>query len=351
VEQWSQSAHGLGTHTEYASNISSSCKACHEGQAALEVTFGVTTDYLEKGDGALRPITCVVCHDPHGSPYEGQLRASVDVPSEDHLCMRCHARTGTPWSSHGPHAAQGLLLFGEDVGYIPQGFAFPDQKSRMPHGPDNNPRLCTTCHVSRLTVTDASGDFLLESVGHTFEAVSCLDSQGLPVAGGDCEVTDRTFASCVGSGCHGNEILVRGRYINLQRDLNSLLDQLWSDTDGDRVLEGSDGGLLAQLVARGGASELDPEVSTMTPAKGALWNAMLAWTDNRDHWSEGEVDGKEFSAHPNSGNGVHNPHLLKALLLASIGEVRSYYGLAASSPPEGASSKLQVPAVEEGVGR
>ena len=29
VEQWSQSAHGLGPHTEYASEISNSCKACH----------------------------------------------------------------------------------------------------------------------------------------------------------------------------------------------------------------------------------------------------------------------------------------------------------------------------------
>jgi len=341
VEQWAQSAHGLGPHTEYASAIAPSCKACHEGQTALEVTFGVTTDYLEKGDGELRSITCVVCHDPHGSPYQGQLRASVDVPTEDHLCMRCHSRTGTPWSSHGPHAAQGLLLFGEDVGYLPQGFSFQDQEFRNNHGPENNPRLCTTCHVSRLTVADAGGNFLLESVGHTFEAVSCLDSQGLPVAGGDCEVTDRTFASCVGSGCHGNEVVTRSRYVKLQRDLNSLLDQLWADTDGDHVLEGTDGGLLPQLVARGDASELDPDTPAVTPAKGAMWNAMLAWTDDRAHWSDGEVDGKHFSAHPNGGNGVHNPHLLKALLLANIGEVRSYYGLPAGAPPEDGASQTR----------
>jgi hypothetical protein len=61
---------------------------------------------------------------------------------------------------------------------------------------------------------------------------------------------------------------------------------------------------------------------------------MLAWTDDRPHWSDGEVGGKHFSSHPNSGNGVHNPHLLEALLLASIGEVRRYYDLQ-TSPGEG----------------
>jgi len=195
-------------------------------------------------------------------------------------------------------------------------------------------------------VNDASGNFLLESVGHTFEALSCLDEDGLPVPGGECEVADRTFAACVGSGCHGNEVVARSRYLKLQADLNSLLDQLWADTDGDHVLEGTDGGLLPQLVARGDAAELDPEDSDVTPAKGAMWNAMLAWTDERAEWSEGEVDGKAFSAHPNSGNGVHNPHLLKALLLASIGEVRSYYGLPAAAPPEG----LPAQGLDEGSG-
>ena len=64
----------------------------------------------------------------------------------------------------------------------------------------------------------------------------------------------------------------------------------------------------------------------MNPAKGAMWNAMLAWTTDRPQWSDGEVGGVHFSSHPNSGNGAHNPHLLEALLLASIGDVRSAYG-------------------------
>jgi hypothetical protein len=110
-----------------------------------------------------------------------------------------------------------------------------------------------------------------------------------------------------------------------------LLDELWEDTDGDRVLEASDGGVLPQVLASGYGEALDLESQTVTPAKGAMWNAMLAWTEDRPQWSAGEVGGVSFSSHPNSGNGVHNPHLLEALLLASIGHVRDTYG-ARTSP-------------------
>jgi hypothetical protein len=105
-----------------------------------------------------------------------------------------------------------------------------------------------------------------------------------------------------------------------------LLDQLWEDSDGDRVLEASDGGVLPQVLDLGHGEDLDLEDPTVTPAKGAMWNAMLAWTDDRPQWSDGEINGIPFSSHPNSGNGVHNPHLLEALLLASIGHVRDTYG-------------------------
>ena len=47
----------------------------------------------------------------------------------------------------------------------------------------------------------------------------------------------------------------------------------------------------------------------------------------------GRLIGKHFSSHPNSGNGVHNPHLLEALLLANIGEVRRFYELPAGAGP------------------
>lgn len=324
--QWAQSAHGLGPHTAAAGGRAA-CAPCHEGGAALEVTFGTNSAYLEKDGGELLTITCAVCHDPHGSGIDAQLRAPIDVPTRDNLCMRCHTRTGTPWTFRGPHAAQGLLVLAQDVGYLPPASPIDFAIIPNPHGPANNERLCATCHVERLTVTDAGGDLLFQGVGHTFEAVSCLDQAGRPVPGGDCSVTERTFAGCTGSGCHGTEASARNAYLRTQARLNLLLDQLWTDTNGNRVLEATDGGLLPQLLARGLEAELNPASPTVTPAKGAIWNAMLAWTEDRPHWGSGQVNGVAFSSHRSSGNGVHNPHLLEALLLASIGDVRRSYGL------------------------
>jgi predicted CXXCH cytochrome family protein len=330
VNQWAESAHGVGPNTAYAGGRGDPCATCHEGQRALEVQFGVESRYLEKGDGELRTITCVVCHDPHGSPHDGQLRASIEVPTTENLCMRCHTRRGEPWSSHGPHAAQGLLILGQDVGYLPPGVTLEELQGLNPHGPRNNDGLCATCHVSRLTITDASGNFVLESVGHIFEAISCLDDEGLPISEGRCAPEERTFAACAGAGCHGSEGSARNAYTRVRDRLNVLLDELWADRDRDGELEVTDGGLLPQVVAKGFGADLDPDDSTMTPAKGALWNAMLAWTDDRTQWSDGTIGNAHFSSHPNSGNGVHNPHFLENLLLASIGHVREAYALAPS---------------------
>jgi predicted CXXCH cytochrome family protein len=347
VEQWAKSAHGAGPNTAYAGGRGDPCATCHEGQRALQAQFGVDDRFLESGDGELRTITCVVCHAAHGSDHPGQLRASIEVPTTENLCMRCHTRRVEPWSSHGPHAAQGLLVLGQEVGYLPPGFSIERTRTN-PHGPRSNTGLCATCHVSRFTVTDESGDFLLQSVGHTFEAVSCLDDQGLPLFEAECSLEERTFQACAGSGCHGSEAFARAAYSRVRNRLNVLLDALWADTDQDHVMEASDGGLLPQVIAKGFVSDLDPDDSTMTPAKGAMWNAMLAWTDDRPHWSDGEVAGAHFSSHPNSGNGVHNPHLLQDLLLASIGHVREAYslerspGLGAASPsPEPGSGGFQ----------
>src|SRR4029077_9632738 len=111
-----QSAHGAGPGcAAAAANVS--CAPCHEGKTALKVKFGlVTTNFVERDSTKLERIVCVVCHDPHGSPYAGQLRADIGTPTTDNLCIKCHSRTGTPpWgvatatsASRGPHGAQGL---------------------------------------------------------------------------------------------------------------------------------------------------------------------------------------------------------------------------------------------------
>ena len=43
-----------------------------------------------------RGVSCLTCHDAHGSPYDGMLRKPADT-----LCLDCHG----PKSPNGPHEA------------------------------------------------------------------------------------------------------------------------------------------------------------------------------------------------------------------------------------------------------
>ena len=137
------------------------------------------------------------------------------------------------------------------------------------------------------------------------------------------------LADLVGAFRQGEDVFLDHVHagLDLCHPRDGLLDQLWEDSDHNHIMDATDGGLLPQLIGKGMVSEMDPSNSTLTPAKGAMWNALLAWTDDRPHWADGSVGEIHFGSHPNSGNGVHNPHLLEALLLASIGEVRGAYGL------------------------
>jgi hypothetical protein len=176
-------------------------------------------------------------------------------------------------------------------------------------------------------VTDpGTGDFVFQSVGHTFEAIPCLDTDGLPVAG-PCDVLERDFRGCVDSGCHSQASAARGFFVNNIREINELLDELWVDTDGDAVLDISDEGLLRDVVALRDPSQFDLSDETVSVAEGVLWNAQLAATDERPWFADGEVFGTSFSAHPSGGNGVHNPTLLKTLLEESIEALVTEYGL------------------------
>lgn len=295
VEEWSQSAHG--SVNAYPAGRAG-CESCHTGEGALKA-WGVTADYQEKDqleqDGQHMPITCGVCHDPHGSENDAQLRFPVDVPSEEqNLCMRCHQKRGTPDPStfRGPHSPQGPLLVGT-AGWWPPGLEFQGSIVAT-HGSERNPALCAGCHVNSFTVTDAeTGDFTFQATGHLFEATPCLDADGVPQAGGECSDQERTFQTCTTAGCHGTEGTARALLSNAQARLNNLADQLE--------------GLLDQVPE----AEFDQNDTRYTVAEGSRFNAELA----------------RFG-----GTAVHNPVLVEALLLASISEVREQYGLALSAP-------------------
>ena len=351
VEQWTESKHGFAGSAYIDEGPRTGCQDCHEGRFAISNKFGETADFIEKAGATMQPIVCATCHDPHDATNAGQTRRPIDVPTRENLCVSCHSREGHPPSSNvtrrGPHAAQGLLVIDEDIGYKPPNFEYDSTKIVSSHGTEANARLCASCHVYMFEVTDAAtGDFLLNSVGHTFEAIQCLDAQGLPTAG-PCDLADRQFAGCAVSGCHTSEDGARGAFITVKSRMNFLVDQLWADTDADAQMETTDGGLLPKVLANAiGAANLN-EINLydniLTPAEGAIWNAQLAYTNDRTVWSNFKVIGQKSctptttcttqgssnTAHKSSGEGVHNPFLLEALLLASIQDIQTYYGVSA----------------------
>jgi hypothetical protein len=125
------------------------------------------------------------------------------------------------------------------------------------------------------------------------------------------------------------------------------VDLLWDDVDGDSLMETTDGGVipdvLAQAIGNSNLNEINLYDGVLTPVEGAIWNAQLAYTHDRLHWSSFKVVGQlscnstttptctttlgSNTAHKSSGEGVHNPFLLEALLIASIEYLQDYYAL------------------------
>jgi predicted CXXCH cytochrome family protein len=329
VEQWEASAHGTGGSFTYAGGISS-CNQCHSAQGALVEQFSEDVEYLEKG-GAPLPITCIVCHDPHSDTYDAQLRAPLSGFLTNNLCIKCHNRRTVPSDGfRGPHAAQGPLVLGQAIGWWPPGFAWLEGLTGSHGDPAVNPRLCGTCHVERFEITDpATGDFVFQSVGHLFEAIPCVDVDGIPV-GGACTNDQRRFDAC--AACHGTAAASRAIFESFQGELDLLLRQIWVDSDANGILDATDTGILAQIVASVGGKELDRTDTLFTFAEGLLYNAQVAATHTEDQVLDGRVvvapgDTASFSGHFASGNGVHNPPFLEALLKASIQGAADFYGI------------------------
>jgi predicted CXXCH cytochrome family protein len=344
VEQWAASAHASGSSFAYAGSRSG-CDECHNGKQALVQQFGVTAEYLEKDDGQVMKITCVVCHDPHSSANEGQLRAPLNEGTIRNLCIKCHNRQPTPsQTTHGFHAAQGPLVLGQNIGWLPDSLEWPEYGAAHFHGmPDVNERLCAGCHVEMFATADGS----FNSVGHLFEAIPCVDASGVPVAGGNCAVTARRFNAC--TECHGTVANARDKFVEFNEELTGYLDAIWDDVNGNDTLDvnGTDTGLLVDIVQLGDYTVLDQSDDFYTVAEGVLFNAQLAHTDETPRFADAfypvGVDGlgapkyTEFGSHQASGGGMHNPTLLRALLVASISAGANHYNVA---PPAGMNLAL-----------
>jgi predicted CXXCH cytochrome family protein len=297
VAEWAASKHGTMASSQNAVQ-NPSCMGCHQGQAILDA-FGVKDNYKEKGQGATAPltITCGVCHDPHAAHTEGQLRFSISVPNEDqNLCMKCHHKRGVPDltttqnMARGPHSPEGPMILGV-AGWWPPGLITENaqQKIETSHGIQGNPRLCATCHVERFEVTDKiTGAFKMQVVGHSFEAIPCVDANGLPTGATNCSLDERRFNACTGSGCHSTGVTARNALVTARARLLALAAEV------DR------------LVAQTPPFERSTANPAYTTAKGAVFNSALA---------------------KRPGSAIHNPFLAEQLLLATITQLKKDYGV------------------------
>ena len=330
VEQWQQSRHAVANAEVVDEAVTTpatyaSCLACHEGRGALKA-WGVTDNFVERDEVLTHSnalgITCAVCHDPHGSGNPGQLRYAITDPTlEGNLCMKCHARRFEPQltSNRGPHAPQGPVFLGTG-GWFPPGVDTTPQTST--HGnPTANPRLCAGCHVAQFTVTDsATGNFQLQSVGHLFRPIPCLDPQGNPVGGNACGYTagERSWASCTGSGCHTDAAAVVQAFDANRAILATLADQIWIDSDNDGSVDATDQGLLALVAAGAPTNQFSTADGVITVAEGALFNVRML--------------GEGRYANGDKSMGVHNPFLSQKLLAVSIQALRAQYPFLPAPP-------------------
>jgi hypothetical protein len=117
-----------------------------------------------------------------------------------------------------------------------------------------------------------------------------VDAAGIPTGESDCAPEERKYDTCASAGCHGSADGARGLQINAE-------NQIAADADD-----------LEALIAQIPATEFDETDDRYTVGEGAQFNLELARS---------------------TGAAVHNPFLIEALLLATINEVESRYGLAA----------------------
>jgi len=351
VEQWAQTGHADSAANAYPAGNGTGCGAsCHEGRTTLARFNGSPSHYIEKDatgqTTTLPPATCAVCHDPHGSPYEGQLRLPIDTPDlGTNLCMSCHFKGTTPPSNfsnstatttvRGSHAAQGPVLLGTQAGWIPPNFVYDTNDVYTTHASTKNPRLCAGCHVNSFTVTDAlTGNFVLESVGHLFSPDPCLDPSGVPIKDNSCAYTPsttRNWSGCTAAGCHASADVASSALINERQLVATLANQLWNDVNptlnngAEPYMDAGDAGDLVYLLFTAGnptvngTQAFNAADNKVSVAEGALWNVMML--------------AENLYSHKDGSKGVHNPFFYEALLAASIQAVQDEYSAVLPGPP------------------
>jgi predicted CXXCH cytochrome family protein len=188
---WAESVHAKSKFTTIpgafewiASNPG--CAGCHTAEGFLQF---LESDDLEPHVVAPGPegndITCAACHDPHGGPFEGQLRMA---PEE--LCQKCHNpeynpdELGEP-DGHAVHHSTAWMLEGKG-GYEYEGFTY---ESSFHTGIQEK---CVRCHVH---MTPYESEEIPAFTGHTFDPTlescePCHTLENFDYKGVQTEITD-----------------------------------------------------------------------------------------------------------------------------------------------------------------
>ena len=321
AEQWELSKHAVAN----SRGNNPSCAVCHGSRGRLEA-WDPDANYVEKGTADILPVaTCGVCHDPHGSTNDHMLRRDPgNADPQQNLCMSCHLRRVEPvgGESRGnqPHGAQGGVLLGF-AGWRPPGFIYDTARIYGSHATTANPTLCAGCHVGRFTVDDPTSGGSFTSVGHQFEAVPCVDANGVPTGETECAFTPqaRNWSTCVASGCHATQAVAANVWNASRASLKTLADVLWDDVDGDHTVDPfpTDQGMLPRILV-GAPGDLNPNDNVISAADGSEFNARTC--------------GVDLESHEDGSYGAHNKFLCEALLAQSATYLRSIYAFLPAPP-------------------
>jgi hypothetical protein len=279
-------------------------------------------------------LTCSLCHEPHNAADNpAQLRAPFSLAatstadSSRHLCGKCHSRgaaaTASSWkSSRGGHSGQFADLMGTG-GWTPAAL-FGNIQGPARHGTmEGN---CVTCHMHNAPVNDASGNFAVQNVGHSWELAPCLNAASLGTGGIDttaagCTEAQRDFSACATSNCHGSQESARRAMDLLQNEIKAYAALLWVDGDGDAAVDSFpiDTGWLPVLLQHdrtraAGQKRLattGPD-TVETIAKGARFN-VLTWANP--------------TRHGDGSYGVHNPAYIRLGMAKTVTLMRSTYAV------------------------
>ena len=185
-DEWAESGHGVVVPDVASSLLTGgearmkSCGPCHSGAVRVALVTGKPLPTAQ--EAATTPITCAVCHDPHGGPFVSQLRnpkSSMDPFNYStatttsfaaqynpniNICGQCHNARGAQWTdtSRPPHHSPQYNILTGTIG-------FTDGNPVVNSEHTGIDKQCTQCHTHANPVPNPSLSNP-NATGHTFIA-------------------------------------------------------------------------------------------------------------------------------------------------------------------------------------